>query len=129
MSAKHITFMRQINEGKIETMRHKLFVSIQKWNSISTKTLIDMHGIHQTVTSVLSSLEADGLIRKSGQIEIDGRVFSQWVAHSNADAIALAAKEIEHKKKQQWIKRATNAGWIDDQVAHFLTNYMFNGRQ
>ena len=129
MSAKITAFMRQIEEGKIESNRAKIFVAIQRWSSISTKTLIDNYGLHPTVTSVLSSLESDGLIRKSGEIEIDGRVFSQWVAHSSVDGIMAHKREIEEKKKAQWIKRAQNAGWIDNQVAFFLTNYLANGKQ
>ena len=64
MSAKIMAFMRQINEGKVETNRAKIFVAIQRWNCVSTKTLIDNFGLHPTVTSVLSSLESDGLIAK-----------------------------------------------------------------
>jgi len=120
--------MRQINEGKVETNRAKIFVAIQKWNCVSTKTLIDNFGLHPTVTSVLSSLESDGLIRKCGEIEIGGRVFSQWAAHSNIDGIMAHKRDIEEKKKAQWIKRAQNAGWIDNQVAYFLTKHVLDGK-
>lgn len=128
MSAKIMAFMRQINEGKVETNRAKIFVAIQKWNCVSTKTLIDNFGLHPTVTSVLSSLESDGLIRKCGEIEIAGRVFSQWTAHSNIDGILIYKKEMEEKKKAQWIKRAHDAGWIDNQIAYFLKKHVLNGQ-
>ena len=128
MSAKIMAFMRQINEGKVETNRAKIFVAIQKWNCVSTKTLIDNFGLHPTVTSVLSSLESDGFIRKCGEIEIGGRVFSQWAAHSNIDGIMAHKRDIEEKKKAQWIKRAQNAGWIDNQIAYFLTKHVLDGK-
>jgi EAL domain-containing protein (putative c-di-GMP-specific phosphodiesterase class I) len=106
-------------------MKAKIYVAIQRWNSISTKTLIDQFGTHQSVTSSLSQLESDGLIRKSGEIDINGRVFSQWVAITNIDAIEAHKEAIEAQKKEQWIKRAQRMGWIDDQVAYFLTNHIF----
>jgi len=90
MSAKIMAFMRQINEGKVETNRAKIFVAIQ--------------------------------------IEIGGRVFSQWAAHSNIDGIMAHKRDIEEKKKAQWIKRAQNAGWIDNQIAYFLTKHVLDGK-
>lgn len=125
MSARVKTFLKQLETGHIYTMKAKIYVAIQRWNSISTKTLIDQFGTHQSVASSLSQLESDGLIRKSGEIEIDGRVFSQWVAHSSVDGIMAHKREIEEKKKAQWIKRAQRLGWIDDQVAYFLDNHIF----
>lgn len=125
MSAKVKTFLKQLETGHIYTMKAKIYVAIQRWNSISTKTLIEQFGTHQSVTSSLSQLESDGLIRKSGEIDINGRVFSQWVAITNIDAIEAHKEVIESQKKEQWIKRAQRLGWIDDQVAYFLTNHIF----
>ena len=125
MSARVRTFLKQLETGHIYTMKAKIYVAIQRWNSISTKTLIDNFGTHQSVTSSLSQLESDGLIRKSGEIEIDNRIFSQWVAITNIDAIKAHKEAIETQKKKQWIKRAQRLGWIDDQVAYFLNNHIF----
>ena len=78
------------------------------------------------MTACLSLLESDGLLRKSGTIEIDGRVFSQWVAHRDPDAIALLQHLVEQQKRQLWIKRAQRNGWIDDQVASFLAGLILD---
>jgi hypothetical protein len=124
MSAKIITFLNQIESGRIDQMRFKLYCEIKQYNSISTKTLRDRFGSHQSVTATLSSLESDGLIRKSGIIAIDNSVFSQWVAHTDIDSILWHQKEMQRKKKIDWIKRASKNKWIDDQVASFLQNYL-----
>ena len=125
MSAKIQTFLKQLETGKIDTIRAKVYNEIKQCQSISTKTLRDRLGSHQSVTSSLSQLESDGLIRKSGEIEIDNRIFSQWVAITNIDAINAHKEAIETQKKKQWIKRAQRLGWIDDQVAYFLNNHIF----
>lgn len=126
MSAKIKTFLKQIESGKIDSMKMKLYDVIKQSNSISTKTLRERFGAHQSVTSALSLLESDGLIRKSGEIEFNGINFSQWVALTDINLILSMKKEVEQKKKKQWIKRAQRMGWIDDQVAYFLTNHIFN---
>lgn len=120
------TFLKQIEDGKIDKLKHRLFNKITECPSISTKTLIDQFGAHQSVTACLSLLESDGLLRKSGTIEIDGRVFSQWVAHRDPDAIALLQHLVEQQKRQLWIKRAQRNGWIDDQVASFLAGLILD---
>jgi hypothetical protein len=35
---------------------------------------------------------------------------------------------MEEKKKAQWIKRAHDAGWIDNQIAYFLKKHVLNGQ-
>lgn len=121
---KILTFIRQSNEGFIGTMRHEIYWRIRNANSISTRSLIDLCGTHQSVTSSLSSLESDGLIRKSGQIEIDGNIYSQWVALSDIDGIQEHAKYIDMQKRLQWAERAYKCGWIDSQVFAFLIKYL-----
>jgi hypothetical protein len=125
MSAKIQTFLKQLETGHIDTMRAKIYNEIKQCQSISTKTLRERFGSHQSVTSSLSSLESDGLIRKCGKIEIDDAVYSQWVAHTNFEAIMIFQSEMQLKKKLQWIKRAQKMGWIDNQVAYFLKNHIF----
>jgi hypothetical protein len=120
------TFLKQIEDGKIDKLKHQLYVKIHSCPSISTKTLVDKYGAHQSVTSALSNLESLGVIRKSGTIEMHGRVFSQWVAHSDPDAIALLQHLVEQQKRHLWIKRAQRNGWIDDQVATFLAGLILD---
>lgn len=120
------TFLKQIEDGKIIHLRHVVYNKIKQCPSISTKSLIDQFGAHQSVTAVLSHLESDGLLRKSGTIVIDGRIFSQWVAHTDPDAIDFCRELIDQQKRSKWIKRAQNNGWIDDQVASFLTGLILH---
>jgi hypothetical protein len=124
MSAKIQTFLKQLETGKIDTIRAKVYNEIKQCQSISTKTLRDRLGSHQSVTSSLSSLESDGLIRKSGQITMDGNIYSQWVALTDIDGIESHAKHIDMEKRLQWAERALKCGWIDNQVFAFLINYL-----
>jgi len=121
---KILAFLRGIDEGHIANMRADIYWKIKHSPSISTRSLILQCGTHQSVTSSLSMLESDGLIRKSGQIELDGNIYSQWVALSDIDGIAEHAKHIDMQKRLNWAERALKNGWIDNQVFAFLINYL-----
>jgi len=121
---KILTFLRGIDEGHIANMRAEIYWKIKNAPSISTRSLILECGSHQSVTSSLSSLESDGLIRKSGQITMDNNIYSQWVALSDIDGIESHAKHIDMQKRLQWSERALKCGWIDNQVFAFLINYL-----
>jgi hypothetical protein len=121
---KILTFLRAIDEGHIANMRAEVYWKIKNAPSISTRSLILACGSHQSVTSSLSALESDGLIRKSGQIQMDKQVYSQWVALTDIDGIESHAKEVDLQKRIQWAERALKCGWIDNQVFAFLISYL-----
>jgi hypothetical protein len=121
---KILTFLRAIDEGHIANMRAEVYWKIKNAPSISTRSLILACGSHQSVTSSLSALESDGLIRKSGQIQMDKQLYSQWVALTDIDGIESHAKEVDLQKRIQWAERALKCGWIDNQVFAFLISYL-----
>jgi DNA-binding transcriptional ArsR family regulator len=126
MSAKIYAFLKQIESGQLQTMRAKVYHRIRLNQSISTYSLRMYLGAHQSVTSALSSLENDGLIRKSGEVLLGKHMYSQWVAHTNVDGIIAHAEHVNQRKKHLWVKRAFESGWIDNQVATFLQKYLKN---
>lgn len=121
---KILTFLRGIEEGHIANMRAEVYWKIKHAPSISTRSLILACGSHQSVTASLSALESEGLIRKSGQIQMDKQIYSQWVALTDIDGIQAHAKEVDLQKRLQWAERALKCGWIDNQVFSFLIKYL-----
>lgn len=121
---KILTFLRAIDEGHIANMRAEVYWKIKNAPSISTRSLILACGSHQSVTGSLSALESDGLIRKSGQIQMDKQIYSQWVALTDIEGIESHAKHIDMQKRIQWAERALKCGWIDNQVFAFLIKYL-----
>lgn len=69
---------------------------------------------HQTLTSRLSELEAQGLIFKFNTVKKEGdkRPFTQWAVETDPAMVLIRKKHIEHDKYFAWVRLGQKKGYF-----------------
>ena len=67
---------------------------------------------HQSVTGVLSQLEAKGLIYKFNTVKVDGKRFTQWAAETDSTMVEVRKKQLEHDKYFTWVRLGQKKGYF-----------------
>ena len=71
--------------------------------------------VHQTLTSRLSELEAQGLIYKFNTVKREGdkRPFTQWAVETDPAMIVIRSQRIAHDKYFAWVKQGQKKGYFE----------------
>ena len=111
MKAKVKSWLRNIESGKLSNFTEAVLKAVKDNTSeqqgISTYELREKMGLaHQTLTSRLSELNDEGLIKVTGQVEIKNRTYSVYTYISNSEEIPLIVLLRRQEKYIQWLKKA-----------------------
>jgi phage pi2 protein 07 len=109
MKAKTKTLLRNIENGHIKSSLSKVLFAIksQKINHWSTYGLRERLQIsHQTLTSALSNLCDEGLIKESGQVTYGENTYSKWEFVEDEIERAKLQHERLHGKYILWLESA-----------------------
>lgn len=68
--------------------------------------------VHQTLTSKLSELEAEGRIYKFNTVKVEGKWFTQWAAETDPTMIEVRKRQIEHDKYFTWVRLGQKKGYF-----------------
>lgn len=84
-------------------------------NGMKTTDELRKKYVHQTLTSRLSELEAQGLIFKFNTVKKEGdkRPFTQWAAETDPTMIEVRKKQIEHDKYFTWVRLGQKKGYFE----------------
>jgi len=122
MKAKVKTWLRNVENGNIRNFTEKILNEIkcntinsdrrEDWleqlkKGISTYELRESLGIsHQTLTSVLSNLTDEGLIKSVGETEVNGSFYSIYMFIEDIEYRKRLITLREREKFSQWLKNA-----------------------
>ena len=67
---------------------------------------------HQTLTSRLSELEAEGRIYKFNTVNVEGKRFTQWAVETDPTMIEVRKRQIEHDKYFTWVRLGQKKGYF-----------------
>jgi hypothetical protein len=117
MKAKVKNWLKQLNNGIVIENTTKVIYQIhtQTLNGIGYTTVYDLRNdlniAHQTLTSILSMIQDEGIIKCIGEVEINKCHYSKLVYSDKIERENLIL--IRRKEKlSQWIKRGKKE-WLD----------------
>ena len=124
MKAKVKTWIMNVESGMIKSTTERVLLEIknvEKSNTdlftyqttgIDTETLRNRFGIaHQTLTSRLSELQDNGLIKVIGEKQGNESVYSVYAYVSDSSEREMLADERKKEKFTQWMDRGLNEFW------------------
>lgn len=111
MKAKVKSWLQNIESGKMRSFTEAVLKVVKDNTSdrdgISTYELRERLGMaHQTLTSRLSELNDEGLIKVVGQVEVNDTTYSVYAYISNSEDRTLTITSRRKEKYVQWLKKA-----------------------
>lgn len=117
-TAKIEAFKDQIDSGKMQTNKIKIYNLIKQEPSTIAK-LREVTGMpHQTLTGALSSLEDMGWIYRTDEVKVKNRTYTLYAAETNIERAKRNALIVESQKFLDWMHRGEKNGWFDQYDAH-----------
>lgn len=124
MKAKVKTWIRNVENGMIKSTTERVLLEIKnvgksntdlftyQTTGIDTETLRNRLGMaHQTLTSRLSELQDNGLIKVIGEKQGDDSVYSVYTYVSDSIERETLAEARKKEKFAQWMDRGLNEFW------------------
>lgn len=124
MKAKVKTWIRNVESGMIKSTTERVLLEIKnigksntdlftyQTTGIDTETLRNHLGMaHQTLTSRLSELQDNGLIKVIGEKHGDESVYSVYAYVSDPEERITLAEVRKKEKFTQWMDRGLNEFW------------------
>jgi len=135
MKAKVKTWLKNVENGKIKTFTEKVLNEIKdnsptegfKFNfSGKGVTVYELRNTlqmsHQTITSRISELHDEGLIKDVGQKEIDGAFYSVYMFVNDLSYRNRVIALRKHEKYLRWLKNANDYfEFMDAQTSNMIS--------
>ena len=122
MKAKVKTWLENVANGKISNYTEEVLKCVARNETISMKDLREWLAIsHQTLTSCLSNLHDEGLIKVVGQEKKDNRYYSiyAYISNESEREHTITLRRVE--KYIQWLKKAeTYKDLMSDTAFHYI---------
>lgn len=127
MKAKTKTWLAQIESGKLESNIVVVLNHIKNKSQMGIASDVynmrnDLKMAHQSLTGILSIIADEGLITETGQIKVDGSVYTKWSFIDNETSRKILAHNRKIEKYEQWVKRGVEqfGDMMSDQVLNEL---------
>jgi DNA-binding transcriptional ArsR family regulator len=103
---------RAKSEDNAPKTNKQLLLKLLQDRSRTTEEL-RQHIAHQTLTALLSQMEAKGLIYKNGRVKGGKRYFTLWSYEENEVIQRQRAILIAHDKYHAWVRQGKKNGWFE----------------
>ena len=122
MKARVRTWLANVQNGNITNHTEKTLLKVARTGSISTRELREELTIsHQTLTSCLTTLNDEGLIKVIGQEKVDSSYYSIYSYVSDLQEREHVAYLRKVEKYIQWLKKAEQyKDMMSDTAFHYI---------